>query len=116
MTIWLVGLTISDSILEVSGSIQSATHITEVVLVRGFIIMQMQASMAADCSVGFVGHNVRHGALVRPGLELEVPQRHVVVNRLDIVGQNLAVGHLVRISCSRVSRAEARRCKGSRTT
>lgn len=39
--------------------------------------------------------DLRHSALVGPGLELEVPQRDAVVDRLDIVGEDIAIGHLV---------------------
>lgn len=52
--------------------------------------------------------NIRHCSLVGPFLKVEISQREIVVNGLDVVGENLAVSHLVRISCSGLSRAESR--------
>ena len=48
---------------------------------------------------------LRDGALVRPCLELEVPQGDVVVLGLDVVGENLAVGHVGTFVSPSVSRA-----------
>lgn len=59
--------------------------------------------------------SVRHCTLVGPVLELEVSQRHIVVNGLEVVGKNLAVSHLCRISCSGVSRTEPRLCLAKET-
>lgn len=55
-----------------------------------------------------MGGYLRHSALVGPSLEVEVAQGQNIVRRLDVVGENVAVGHFVRIRCSGVRRARSR--------
>lgn len=54
-----------------------------------------------------MGVYLRHSALVGPGLEVEVAQGQHIVRRLDVIGENVAVGHFVRIRCSGVCRARS---------
>lgn len=53
--------------------------------------------------------NLRDGTLVCPSLELKVLQGDIVVLGLDIVGEDLAVGHVGALVSSGVSRARTGR-------
>lgn len=56
--------------------------------------------------------SLRDGALVGPGVKLEVRKSQIVVSWLHIIRENLAVSHLVGILGSGVCRAASKSCLG----
>lgn len=52
--------------------------------------------------------HLRQRALVGPRLEVHVPDGQAVVDGLDIVGEDVAVGHLVQVSRNGVCGTVAR--------
>jgi hypothetical protein len=58
---------------------------------------------------------LRQSALVSPRLKVHVPDGQAVVDGFDIVGENIAVSHLVQVSRNGVGRAESRRRSWSRS-